>query len=109
MMKSDFFLFGCCLFVFQGEKRQTVHFQPVRKKMGELLRLCTFSLCICLTVLHSIYLTGHAYVCGQERKEFGESRKGSYNPLTYDLIYEFLFCFVLFLFYSSVYRKGLFC
>lgn len=40
-----------------------------------------FLLCIRLTVLRSIYLTGHAYVCGQEGKEFGESRKGSYNPL----------------------------
>lgn len=80
---------------------QTTQFRPVRKQMGELLRLCTFLLCIRLTVLRSIYLTGHAYVCGQEGKEFGESRKESYNPLQSNLWTSF--------FYSSVYRKGLLC
>jgi len=49
-------------FFFQGGKNQTTPFQPVRMKMGELLCLCTFLLCIRLTVLRSIYLTGHAYV-----------------------------------------------
>lgn len=64
------------LFFFsKGGKKPNTQFRPVHKKMGELLCLCTFLLCICLTVLRSIYLTGHAYVCGQEGKEFGESRK----------------------------------
>lgn len=63
------------LFFFQGGKKPNTQFRPVHKKMGELLCLCTFLLCICLTVLRSIYLTGHAYVCGQEGKKFGESRK----------------------------------
>lgn len=50
------------LFLFPRGTNQTTPFQPVRMKMGELLCLCTFLLCIRLTVLRSIYLTGHAYV-----------------------------------------------
>lgn len=72
--KKDFF-------VSKGGRTQTTQLRPVHKKRGELLRLCTFLLCIRLTVLRSIYLTGHAYVCGQKEREFGESRKGLYNPL----------------------------
>lgn len=63
MIFLNFILFFC---IAKGGQTQTTQFRPVRKKMGELLCLCTFLLCICLTVLRSIYLTGHAYVCGQE-------------------------------------------
>lgn len=70
------------LFFLKGEKNHTD--STCSQENGRTsLFMHFFLLCIRLTVLRSIYLTSHAYVGGQEGKEFGESSKGSCN-----LIYE---------------------
>lgn len=78
------------LFFPRGGNMQTTQFRPVRKKMGELLCLCTFFYCAYAWQCYVLYTSLVMLMCvDRKEKNLENQEKDLTTPC--NLIYELLF------------------